>query len=102
MASLKNDNSPEKTVKGHHLSLILLMIFALLLVIFAIQNSHDVVIRLWFWRFETSMALALVISIIAGFLLCSLYTLPLLQSKNKIIRSKNKEIEKIKAEKNYF
>ncbi|MFO7924423.1 MAG: LapA family protein [Bacteroidales bacterium] len=89
-------NKAEQTKNSNHIKLILLMIFALLLVVFAIQNSNEVVIQLWFWKFRTSMALAFVICIVSGFLLSFLYSLTLLHNKNKIIRAKDKELTKLK------
>jgi uncharacterized integral membrane protein len=63
--------------------LIVLMAFGLLLVIFAIQNSHEVIINLWFWKFSISLALALIICVILGFLLGLVYLFPLFRDKQK-------------------
>lgn len=88
----------DKKFTAHHVKLIILMIFALLLVIFAIQNAQEVVIRLWFWNFRASMALALIICLVSGFLLSFLYFLPLLRSKDSIIKGKEKEIARLRLD----
>ncbi len=84
-------------MKKEHVRLAGLLVIALLLVIFAIQNSHEVVISLWFWKFPTSLALALVICLISGFLLSFLYYLPLIRAKNGMIRKRDKDIARLKA-----
>jgi lipopolysaccharide assembly protein A len=96
MAGPDNDHQ-ETRFTSHHLKLIILMIIALLLVVFAIQNAHTVVIKLWFWQFHASMALALIICIVSGLLLSFLYFLPLLQRKDKIINLKEKEIIRLRG-----
>ncbi len=97
MEATDKDNQQETKVTGHHIKLIFLMIFALLLVVFAIQNAHPVEIRLWFWRFHASMALALMICLVSGFLMSFLYFLPLLQRKDKVLGIKEKEIARLKG-----
>jgi lipopolysaccharide assembly protein A len=90
------DNHQETRFTGYHVKLIILMLFALLLVIFAIQNAHSVTIKLWFWQFHASMALALMICLVSGFLLSFFYFLPLLQKKDDIIDNKEREIARLK------
>jgi lipopolysaccharide assembly protein A len=91
------DNHQETRFTGYHVKLIILMLFALLLVIFAIQNAHSVTIKLWFWQFHASMALALIICLVSGFLLSFFYFLPLLQKKDDIIGNKDREIARLKG-----
>ncbi|MGF1584526.1 MAG: lipopolysaccharide assembly protein LapA domain-containing protein [Bacteroidales bacterium] len=74
-----NDNQPP----AHLFRYISLIIIALLLVIFAIQNSHEVTIHLWFWVFRTSLALGLVICVIFGFVLSLIYFYPTNRRKKK-------------------
>jgi lipopolysaccharide assembly protein A len=98
MAETENKNLPEKRIEKQHIKLIILLVMAVLLVVFAIQNSQEVMIRLWFWRFYTSMALALIICIASGFLLSFWYFLPLINGKNRIISAKDKEILRLKGQ----
>jgi uncharacterized integral membrane protein len=92
MAETNQHLPNEKHPKNQIARLVLLIVLAVLLVVFAIQNSHEVIIKLWFWNFRTSLALALVISILSGFLLSLIYYLSLVSYKNRIIRDKEKEM----------
>jgi uncharacterized integral membrane protein len=76
-----NDYPGDSQSPRHLFRYITLIIIALLLVIFAIQNSHEVTINLWFWEFRTSLALALVICIILGFVLSLIYFYPYKRTK---------------------
>jgi lipopolysaccharide assembly protein A len=88
----------DKKFTTHHVKLIILMIIAVLLVVFAIQNAQVVIIRLLFWDFAASMALALLICLISGLLLSFIYFLPLLREKDKIIKGKEKEIARLRLD----
>jgi uncharacterized integral membrane protein len=80
-------NSGDSNSSANLFKVISLMVIALLLVIFAIQNSHEVIINLWFWGFRTSLALALIICLAGGFLLSLIYFIPLLRNKHKSRRT---------------
>jgi len=96
MTTQKENQIPPKLKKSYHIGLILVMILAVLLVVFAVQNSQQVVINLLFWKFSTSMALALVICIVSAFLMSFFYFLMLIHKKNMIIRARDKEIMGLK------
>ena len=49
--------------------------FALLVTVFALQNATPVPIRVFFWDFEASMALIIIVSALVGALLSSLFGL---------------------------
>jgi uncharacterized integral membrane protein len=83
MAETERINHSGNHSTGQIARLIVLMIVGLLLVIFAIQNSHEVIVNLWFWRFSISLALALIICIIIGFVLGLVYLLPLFRYRQK-------------------
>lgn len=85
------NNSSEDRSTAQIARLIILMVFALLLVIFAIQNSHEVIINLWFWVFRTSLALALVITLVMGFLLSLIYFFPLIRNRRKATRKQERQ-----------
>jgi lipopolysaccharide assembly protein A len=95
---MENETQQEKKFTTHHVKLIILMIIAVLLVVFAIQNAQAVVIRLLFWDFIASMALALLICLISGFLLSFIYFLPLLREKDRLIKGKEKEIARLRLD----
>lgn len=44
----------------------LIIIFALLIVIFTLQNTEAVIVKLWFWEVKTSRALIIIGSIAIG------------------------------------
>ncbi len=56
--------------------LILLLAFMVLIAIFALQNSIEVEIKLWFWSVRTSMVLILILTFAAGALAGILFSLP--------------------------
>ncbi len=102
MQQIEKDYPNEKKPKSHKIRLLLLVLIAVLLVVFSIQNSHEVVIKLWFWRLQTSMVIAIVISIISGIILTSLYLWPIISYKNKIIKAKDKELLNLLERKSKF
>lgn len=56
--------------------LIFLLFFMVLIAVFALQNSMDVEIKLWFWSVRTSMVLILILTFAAGALAGILFSLP--------------------------
>jgi hypothetical protein len=58
-----------------HRTLIVILVFALLVAIFALQNSAGVIISLWFWSIETSLALVVILTFAAGALMGILFSL---------------------------
>jgi uncharacterized integral membrane protein len=75
--------------------LIISLIAAIVLVVFAIQNAGEATIILWFWQFKGSQALIILISVILGILFSYFFSYPALRKKNKIISAKNDEIKKL-------
>lgn len=56
--------------------LIISLVFAILVAIFALQNSAEVVIRLFFWSVDTSLALVVILTFSAGALMGLLFSIP--------------------------
>ena len=56
--------------------LIFLLAFMVLIAIFALQNSIEVEIKLWFWSVRTSMVLVLILTFAAGAIAGILFSLP--------------------------
>ena len=54
--------------------LIIAIIFALLLVVFSLQNAEIVDVKLWFWNVKIPRALLILISIAAGVILGMLFS----------------------------
>ncbi len=56
--------------------LIFLLVFMVLIAVFALQNSVEVEIKLWFWSVKTSMVLVLLLTFAAGAIAGLLFSLP--------------------------
>jgi lipopolysaccharide assembly protein A len=74
------------------IKLIFALFFAILLVVFAVQNAQEVEIRFWFWQFSASLSLVLLISIGIGVMLSILFTTFAIRKKN--IKKKAEEAER--------
>ena len=57
-------------------TLIFLLIFTVLVAVFALQNSGEVEIKLWFWGIRTSMVFVLILTFAFGALAGILFSLP--------------------------
>jgi hypothetical protein len=57
-------------------TLILLLIFTVLIAVFALQNSGEIEIKLWFWSVRTSVVLVLILTFATGALAGILFSLP--------------------------
>jgi uncharacterized integral membrane protein len=57
-------------------TLIIILIFTVLVAVFALQNSGEVEIKLWFWTIRTSMVLVLILTFAFGALAGILFSLP--------------------------
>jgi len=57
-------------------TLIFLLIFTVLIAVFALQNSGEVEIKLWFWSIRTSVVLVLILTFTFGALAGILFSLP--------------------------
>jgi uncharacterized integral membrane protein len=71
--------------------LIVFLIFAVLVAIFALQNSAEADIKLWFWSVKTSLALVLILSVAFGALAGILFSLPGLSKKKEKETPEHKE-----------
>lgn len=72
-----------------HKGIIASLVLAVLLVIFALQNTHLVELKLYFWSVNSSLALLVVVLFVMGALLGYLLMVPVIFNKNKIIREKD-------------
>lgn len=82
-----------------HKGVIASLILSVLLVVFALNNSAPVTINLW-WitKVEISLALLVIVMLVAGVLIGYLLLVPSVFRKNKTIRNKDSEIKKLKAQ----
>ena len=76
-------------------SLIFALILAIIVVIFALQNSDTVTVKLWFWEVQSSVALVMLIILLIGAILGVLFSLPSIFKKNKKIEDLEEQIRKL-------
>ena len=76
-------------------SLIFALILAIIVVIFALQNSDAVTVKLWFWEVQSSVALVMLIILLIGAILGVMFSLPSIFKKNKKIEDLEEQIRKL-------
>ena len=81
-----------------HAVIIIVLILAILLVIFTLQNSFEVTINVFFWEISNApLVLVLIICLVLGYILAFVYFYPQiwkLSKENKKITKLNKKLEK--------
>ena len=79
-------------------SLIIGLIAALILTIFALRNDQIVSLYfLWGDPIKGSLSLILLVTIIIGVILGIVFSVPSISKQSRIIHSKNKEIDKLNS-----
>jgi len=64
--------------------IIVILILAILLVIFTLQNSMDITLNVFFWEIANApLVLVLICCVVIGYLLATIYFYPRLWKKNK-------------------
>ena len=80
-------------------SLIIGLLAALILTIFALQNDEMVSIYFFFGEpVKGSLSLILLITVIIGVILGIIFSLPSISKQTKIIQQKNREIDKLQGQ----
>jgi len=77
------------------LQLIIAIIVAILAVVFALQNAVPITVSFLTWRFESSLALVLLIALALGILMSLLVSVPSVIKKIKLISSQKKKIQEL-------
>ncbi len=78
------------------IQLIIALLIALILVIFAVQNSVQVPVKLWFWEYKASLSLLIIISVILGVIISFLFMIPGMFSRTRQIsqlKKRNRELD---------
>ena len=75
-------------------SLIFALLLALIIVVFALQNSDPIPVKLFFWQFKSSTALIMITILLIGAILGVLFSLPSIFKKNEKIEELEKQIPK--------
>ncbi len=75
--------------------LIVAAIVGVVIAAFAIQNATPVAVRFLMWEFESSLAVVIILSLLAGMLLIFLISLPGRLKRHKEIFDKNRRIAEL-------
>lgn len=80
-------------------NLIIALILSTIIVVFALQNAHDVRIVLWLWEIQGYLAFVIIITLLLGAILGILFSLPAIFKKNKMIDTLKDENKSLKSKK---
>ena len=79
------------------LQLIVAIIVAILAVVFALQNAVPITVSFLTWRFESSLALVLLITVALGVIISLLVSVPSKIKRMKLISSQKKKIQELES-----
>jgi len=79
------------------LQLILAIIVAILAVVFALQNAVPITVSFLTWRFESSLALVLLITLALGILMSLLVSVPSMIKRKRMISNQKKKIQELES-----
>jgi len=79
------------------LQLITAIVVAILAVVFALQNAVPITVSFLTWRFESSLALVLLITVALGILMSLLVSVPSIVKTRKMISSQKKKIQELEG-----
>jgi len=79
------------------LQLIVAIIVAILAVVFALQNTVPIIVSFLTWRFESSLALVLLITVALGVIMSLLVSVPSKIKRIKLISSQKKKIQELES-----
>ena len=77
--------------------LIVAIIVASLAVVFALQNAVPITVSFLTWRFESSLALVLLITLALGILMSLLVSVPSMIKRRKMISNQKKKIQELES-----
>jgi len=75
--------------------LILTLVLAILVAVFAVQNAQEVNIRFLVWTFQSSVVVVILISLGVGALLAALISLPQTLKTKRRFRESEKRLERL-------
>jgi uncharacterized integral membrane protein len=79
-------------------SLIIGLIAALILTVFATSNAHNTDIDFLWASFEAPVSLIFIGSIVIGVILGIIFSIPSINKQSRMLREKNREIDRLKKE----
>lgn len=77
------------------LLLIIAIVIAILTVIFALQNAVTITVSFLTWKFESSLALVLLITLTLGILTSLLVSVPSMIKRMRMVSSQKKKIKEL-------
>ncbi len=77
------------------LQLVVAIIVAILAVVFALQNAVPITVSFLTWRFESSLALVLLITLALGILMSLLVSVPSMTKRKRMISNQKKKIQEL-------
>ncbi|MBA7529546.1 Lipopolysaccharide assembly protein A [subsurface metagenome] len=77
--------------------LIVAIIVAILAVVFALQNAVPITVSFLTWRFESSLALVLLITVALGIIISLLVSVPSMIRTRRIISGQKKKIQELES-----
>ncbi|MEA1939868.1 MAG: LapA family protein [Candidatus Caldatribacteriota bacterium] len=80
------------------LQLILAIIIAIIAVIFALQNAATITVGFLMWKFESSLALVLLVAIALGIIISLLVSVPSRIKEIKVISSQKRKIKELESD----
>ncbi len=83
----------EEKRNGVNFQLVMLLILAILLVIFTLQNSESVSLKLFFWPVKVPLVLLILASMLLGYLLPHFSYLPRIWSLKRELSRARKRVE---------
>lgn len=80
------------------LQLIVAIIIAIVAVVFALQNAVPIAVGFLVWRFQSSLALVLLVTLALGILMSLLVSMPSMIRTRKVISNQKKKIQKLEID----
>lgn len=80
-------------------SLIIALLLIVTTVVFALQNSGPVTVKLFFWTVEIPVAFLIPLAVLFGAVLGVLFSIPTLKKRNEKIKELKKEEEQVSEKK---
>ena len=81
---------------------ILALVFAIIAVIFALQNAVVITVTFFFWKFDSTLALVLLVTLLAGVVISLLVSLPGLMRNIWSLRGLRKRLVTLDDERRRF
>ena len=78
-------------------ALILFLLLAIAVALFAVQNAGPVTLRLGFWSVEMSLVVVVLVAVALGAVLASMLSLPGWFRDRRLLRQQSKELEALRA-----